>query len=98
MTRQISILIASLLTGLVTSAAGQQNVSQADQQAAREIHEQFTTAFNRQDAASLAALFSEDGVRVVPQGIVQGRDAIHKDLDKRFQSGFHDLSITSRII
>jgi ketosteroid isomerase-like protein len=98
MNRQISILIASLLIGLATSAAGQQNVSQADQQAAREVHEQFTTAFNRQDAASFAALFSEDGIRVTPQGIIQGRDAIHKDLEKRFQSGFHDLSITSRII
>ena len=98
MNRQISILIASLLIGLATSAVGQQSVSQTDQQAAREVHEQFTTAFNRQDAARLAALFSEDGIRVTPQGIIQGHDAIHKDLDKRFQSGFHDLSITSRII
>ena len=64
MNRQISFLIASLLTGLTTSAVGQQNVSQADQKAAREVHGQFTTAFNRQDAAGLAALFSEDGIRV----------------------------------
>jgi ketosteroid isomerase-like protein len=88
--RQISFLLASLLTGLATSAAGQQ----ADQQAPRDIHERFTTAFNRQDAAGLAALFSENGIRVTPQGIVQGRDAIRIDSDKRFQSRFHDLSIT----
>jgi len=94
MNRQISLLIACLLTGLATSAVGQQNVSQTDQQAAREVHVQFTAAFNRQDAAGVAALFAEDGLRVTPQGIIQGRDAIEKDSDKRFQSRFHDLSIT----
>jgi uncharacterized protein (TIGR02246 family) len=98
MRRQISLLITSLLIGLATSAIGQQNVPQADQQAAREVHVQFTTAFNRQDAAAVAALFSEDGIRVTPQGIIQGRDAIHKDSDKRFQSRFHDLSITPLIV
>jgi uncharacterized protein (TIGR02246 family) len=95
---QISLLIVTLLPGLATSAVGQQNVSQTDQQAAREVHVQFTTAFNRQDAAGLAALFSEDGMRVTPQGIIQGRDAIHKDSIKRFQSRFHDLSITPLIV
>jgi uncharacterized protein (TIGR02246 family) len=98
MNRQISLLIASLLTGLATSAVGQQNVPQPDQQAAREVHVQFTTAFNRQDAAGLAALFSEDGIRITPQGIIKGRDAIQKDSDKRFQSRFHDLSITPLVV
>ncbi len=94
MNRKISLLITSLLTGLATSALGQQNVPQTDQQAAREVHMQFTTAFNRRDAAGVAALFSEEGIRATPQGIIQGRDAIQKDADKRFQSRFHDLSIT----
>jgi uncharacterized protein (TIGR02246 family) len=99
MNRQISfLLIASLVTGLATSALGQQNVPQADQQAAREVHIQFTTAFNRQDGAGLAALFAEDGIRVTPQGIIQGRDAIQKDADRRFQARFHDLSITPLIV
>ena len=98
MNRQISLLIAFLLTGLETSAIGQQNVSQTDQQAAREVHVQFTAAFNGQDAAGLAALFSEDGIRVTPQGIIQGRNAIQKDSDKRFQSRFRDLSITPLIV
>src|SRR5205085_5686718 len=93
MNRQISVLIVSLLLGQTTSAVAQQNLSQIDQQAARDVHVQFTTAFNRQDAAGLAALFSENGMRVTPQGIIQGRDAIRKDTDKRFQSRFHDLSI-----
>jgi hypothetical protein len=85
MNGQISLLITSLLTGLATSALAQQNVPQTDQQVVREVDMQFTTAFNRQDAAGVAALFAEDGVRVTPQGIIQGRDAIQKDADKRFQ-------------
>jgi uncharacterized protein (TIGR02246 family) len=92
------LLITSLLTGLATSALAQQNVPQTDQQAAREVHMQFTTAFNRQDAAGIAALFAEDGIRVTPQGIIQGRDAIQKDADKRFQSRFHDLALTPLIV
>ena len=59
---------------------------------------QFTAAFNQKDAAGLAALFSENGTRVTPQGIIQGREAIQKDSDKRFQSRFHDLSITPLIV
>ena len=98
MNRQIRLLIAALLTGLATCALGQPSVAQTDEQAAREVHVQFTAAFNRQDGAGLAALFSENGIRVTPQGIVQGRDAIRKDSDKRFQSRFHDLSITPQIV
>jgi uncharacterized protein (TIGR02246 family) len=98
MNRRISLLVVSLLTGLATSAAGQQSVSQTDQQAAQDVHVQFAAAFNRQDAAGLAALFSEDGIRITPQGIIQGRDAIQKDSDKRFQSRFHDLSIKPLIV
>lgn len=94
MGRQISFLIPSLLVGLATSAMGQQNVPQADQEAARDVHVQFTAAFNRQDAAGIAALFADNGLRVTPQGIIQGREAIQKDSDKRFQMRFHDLSVT----
>jgi len=98
MIRQINLLIVSLLTGLASSAVAQQNVVPTDQEAAREVHVQFATAFNRQDAAGLAALFSDTGMRVTPQGIIQGRDAIQKDSDRRFQSRFHDLSITPLIV
>ena len=46
----------------------------------------------------MASLFTEDGFRVTPQGIIQGREAIQKDMDKRFQSHFHDLSATITIV
>lgn len=98
MSRRIGVLITLFLTGLATSAAAQQTVPQADQEAARELEVQFVAAFNRQDAAGLAALFSEDAIRVTPQGYIQGRDAIRKDFVKRFESKFHDLAATMTVI
>ena len=98
MNLNLGLLIASMLIGLATPALGQQNVLQSDQQALREFEMQLTTAFNRQDAAGVASLFTEDALRVTPQGIIQGREAIQKDMDKRFQSHFHDLSATITIV
>jgi len=87
-----------MLIGLALPALGQQDVLQSDQHALRDFEMQLTTAFNRQDAASVASPFTEDALRVTPQGIVQGREAIQKDMDKRFQSHFHDLSATITIV
>jgi ketosteroid isomerase-like protein len=98
MGRQISLLTTVILLGLTTSVVGQQTVPETDQQAAREVHVEFTAAFNRQGAAAVAALFSENSIGVTPQGIIQGRDTILKDSEKRFESRFHDLSITPLIV
>src|SRR5947209_5445581 len=98
MGRQIILLIPSLLLGLTMSAVGQQPPPQVDQESARDVHVQFAAAFNRQDAAGLAALFAENGLRVTPQGIIQGREAIQRDSEKRFQARFHDLSVTPLMV
>jgi ketosteroid isomerase-like protein len=97
MNRNLGLLIASMLIGLAIPALGQQNVPQSDQQALRDFEMQLLTAFNRQDAAGVASLFTEDALRVTPQGIIRGREAIEKDMDRRFQSHFHDLSSTITI-
>jgi len=98
MNRRLGLLIPSMLIGLAIPALGQQTVTEADQQAARDIDMQFAASFNRQDAGGVASLFTEDGVRVTPQGIIRGRDAIRRDTDKRFQARFHDLSLTPTIL
>ena len=97
MNRRLALPILSVLVGTIP-ASGQPDVTEADQQSARDIDMQFAAAFNRQDAAGVASLFTEDGIRVTPQGIIRGRDAIQKDADKRFQSRFHDLSLTPTIL
>ena len=37
--------------------------------------EEFCGIYNRKDADAMAAAFAEDGIRVTPSGIFQGRDA-----------------------
>jgi ketosteroid isomerase-like protein len=42
-------------------------------------------AFTNKDAAAVAALFTEDGVLVAPDGIFSGRQAIEKRFEDTFQ-------------
>jgi uncharacterized protein (TIGR02246 family) len=42
-------------------------------------------AFNKNDAAALAALFTEDAVLVTPKGLFSGRQAIEKSYADDFQ-------------
>src|SRR5215469_13571763 len=52
-------------------------------------------AFTNKDAAAVAALFTEDGVLVAPDGIFSGRQAIEKRYEDTFQrwpfTQFNDL-------
>jgi len=50
-------------------------------------------AFNKNDASALAALFTEDGVLVTPEGIFFGRQAI----EKRYVELFQRWPVTSSI-
>ena len=97
MKQGLNLFSAIMLIGMATPALGQ-NASESDQKAAHDLQSKFVAAFNRQDAAGVAALFIEDGVRVTPQGIIKGRDAIRADLEKRFKANFRDISIESQII
>src|SRR5580700_10394796 len=48
-------------------------------------------AFNKNDASAVAALFTEDGVLVAPDGMFCGRQAI----EKRYADTFHRWPITT---
>lgn len=54
------------------------------QQSARQTVEAFVAKYNdtivRKDAAGLAAMFTQDGIQVTPQGPVMGREALQKHL------------------
>src|SRR5438046_181009 len=54
---------------------------------------QYAEAYNRKDAAAVAALFADDAVRVTDRGIIQGREAIQKSTEAGFEAGGHDLRI-----
>ena len=41
----------------------------------------------------MAGFFSENAIRVTPNGIFQGRDAIRRDMEKAIELGVHDWSV-----
>jgi uncharacterized protein (TIGR02246 family) len=79
------------LVGLAISFAVPAYAQQKDKsdpkivQQIRALEMKFDEAFNRSDVGALAALYTEDAVRVTPHGTFSGRQAIAKDYAERFQ-------------
>jgi ketosteroid isomerase-like protein len=48
-----------------------------------------TDALDQNDAAAVAANFTEDGILVTPGGPISGREAIEKHYADDFKQGFH---------
>jgi ketosteroid isomerase-like protein len=61
------------------------------------IQQHFAEAYNRKDADAMAAAFTEDGIRVTPSGIFQGRDAIRRNLQDVLNMGLHDYKVQRTI-
>jgi ketosteroid isomerase-like protein len=77
---------------VLSSAAGAQEKQVTDDQYA-EIQKNFAEAYNRKDADAMAAAFAEDGIRVTPSGIFQGRAAIRRNLQDVLNMGLHDYTV-----
>jgi uncharacterized protein (TIGR02246 family) len=88
------------LVGLVVSIAlstfAQQKeptLSEQDRQQLGALHKKWSEAENNNDAAALAALFTEDGVFVTDKGPVSGREAIKQWFADDFQEWRHSNHI-----
>ena len=82
------VAIVFLVIGLAMSTFAQQKDT-FDPQIAQQIRVlamKFHEAINRNDAAAIAALYTEDGVNVGPGGASHGRQAIEKGYARVFQS------------
>jgi ketosteroid isomerase-like protein len=93
MIRTFIRVTACMLLGVVVPALAQQDSSANDEKVYQDIQRQFAEAYNRQDADAMAALFSENGIRVTPNGIFQGRDAIRRDMQHVLEMGLHDYTV-----
>ena len=79
MKRRLLFALAGLAIGLTMPALAQLKESAPSEQDRQQIDAQearYAEAANRHDAAAIAALFTEDGVFVSPDGILSGRPAI----------------------
>ena len=84
-----------LLLALTSHATAQQ--SAADDTAFADVQNHFAEAYNHKDVDAMAAAFTENGVRVTPSGIFQGRDAIRRNLQDALNMGLHDYSVRRTI-
>ena len=64
-------------------------LSEQDRQQLGALHKKWDEAENNNDAAAIAALFTEDGVFVTDKGPVYGREAIQKRFADDFQEWRH---------
>lgn len=93
-----SVLLTGLAIGLMTQATAQESKRSASDQAAQSQIEalvgKYEAAFNRKDAAGVAALYAKDGVLMVSlpnNPVSSGRQAIEKMYEGAFKSGVSDL-------
>ena len=84
-------MVACSLAVLIGSTVAQENQVTDVQYAA--LQKNFAEAYNRKDADAMAAAFAEDGIRVTPSGIFQGRDAIRRNLQDVLNMGLHDYTV-----
>jgi ketosteroid isomerase-like protein len=85
------VVVACSLAVLIGSAAAQDMRVTDDQYA--ELQKNFAEAYNRKDADAMAAAFAEDGIRVTPSGIFQGRADIRRNLQDVLNMGLHDYTV-----
>ena len=82
------LTISALAIGLSVSALAQQKDT-ADSQLAKQLEASGRTSdegFNKGDAATIAALFTQDAVLILQDGPVYGKPAIEKWLEDVFQN------------
>ena len=96
----MKIRLAVPLVGLAVSFAlpifSQQKeatLSEQDRQQLGALHKKWSEAENNNDAAALAALFTEDGVFVTDKGPVSGREAIKQWFADDFREWRHSNHI-----
>jgi hypothetical protein len=73
-------------------------VSDVDYQRCEALQDHFIDARARQDTDAMAAVFAQDAIRVTPDGVFQGRDAIRRNLDSVAAIGLHDFTAQRTIL
>jgi ketosteroid isomerase-like protein len=82
-----------LVLGAASPAVAQQIRTTTDDEVFQQLQKQFAEAYNRKDVNAMAELFTENGLRVTPSGIFNGRDAIRRNMQEAIEMGVHDYTV-----
>jgi Domain of unknown function (DUF4440) len=96
MTRSLAI-VPVLVVGLAVSAAAQQVSEQDAWKAGESLLEAWNETSQQKDAAKQGALFTEDAIRVTPQGLMSGRAAIESAAAETFKDYVPDPSKLDKV-
>jgi len=91
--RTVISIAAFILFGTAAPTFAQQSEPSVGGEPYQTVQSEFAEAYNRKDVAAMAALFSENGVRITPSGIFRGRDAIRREMQRVIELGLHDYSV-----
>jgi uncharacterized protein (TIGR02246 family) len=97
MKRRLLLALTGLAIGLTMPALAQSNESapsEQDRQQIEALAARYAEASNRHDAAAIAALFTEGGAFVSPEGILSGRQAI----EKLYRDTFNAAAVSDTVI
>ncbi len=90
------LFIAVSVFAIAACESAPPDTSAADTEAINNLRNAYIAAANAEDTAKMAALFTEDGMRMESNmPAVKGRDAIQKGLAEQFAPFDVDISITS---
>lgn len=93
------IVQGGLMVALIATLAACQPVDRVEEDVApgiTETREQYIAAYNRHDAAAVAALYTDDAVFVNPDGTeLSGRDQIQRELDTFFRDARPQLTASA---
>lgn len=91
------VCVAVVWLQLLDPVSAQDARPAPDDAAILTMQKQFAEAYNRKDADAMANFFSTNGIRITPNGVFQGRDAIRGDLQNALELGLHEYSVRRTI-
>lgn len=93
MMRSMLIGIAGATVVMLAAGAARPEAMDPTTSPFAAVGKQYVEAYNRKNAAAVAALFTDDAVRVNAQGIIRGREAIHNATQAALDAGGRDLNL-----
>ena len=87
------LALAGLAFSFAFPVAAQRTADQKTIEQFDAFNKKFDEAFNNNDAAAVAAFFTEDAVQVTPEGPIYGREAI----EKQFADLFTQIHVSEHI-